>query len=65
MTDNEDIEILREDIREITSNIILLFGQRQAKSKIIGEMKKLKGMNMWDPDVESDLRNNIIHEFNC
>ena len=64
MQDDDSIEIekLRTEIRQITSEIIRLCASRSEVAKKIGRIKHERGLIIQTPEVERDLRRAVLGE---
>jgi len=64
MQDDDSIEIekLRTEIRQITSEIIRLCASRSEVAKKIGRFKQERGLIIQTPEVERDLRRAVLEE---
>ncbi len=60
MNKNDDLDRLRNEIRDITADIIHKVKKRMEVSKQIGEIKTKNNIDVEDEKVESDLRNSAL-----
>lgn len=60
MNKNDDLDRLRNEIRDITADIIQKVKKRMDISKQIGEIKTKKNIDVEDEKVESDLRKSAL-----
>tara|TARA_B100001179_G_scaffold166274_1_gene122358 strand:- start:336 stop:632 length:297 start_codon:yes stop_codon:yes gene_type:complete len=58
----DNIPLLRQEIQNITREIIRLCGKRQKKITCLGDLKKLHGVDIRNYAVESYLRTIVIQE---
>lgn len=58
----DNIPLLRQEIQNITREIIRLCGKRQKKITSLGNLKKLHGVDIRNHAVESYLRTIVIQE---
>ena len=58
----DNIPLLRQEIQNITREIIRLCGKRQKKITSLGDLKKLHGVDIRNHAVESYLRTIVIQE---
>ena len=61
---DQELESVRKEIQDITRRIIRLYADRQTKSRLVGEIKKVKGLVVKDSDVERALKNVVLEECN-
>ena len=57
---NDDLEKLRIDIRDVTSDIIFQVKKRMKLSEEIGEIKKRLNIDVQDERVEQDVRKAVL-----
>jgi aspartate aminotransferase len=57
---NEDLELLREKVRDVTTQIMCNVQQRIELVKKIGEIKSKLGIDIKDEKVEQEVRMNVI-----
>jgi chorismate mutase len=51
---------MRKEIRRVTLDIIGLCGKRVQLARQIGEIKAKKGMSIEDPEVEEELKSEVL-----
>lgn len=54
------LDALREEVRQLTSEIIRLMGRRLALAREIGDVKRKLGLPVDNHNVERDLRDVVI-----
>jgi len=62
MEQKRSLEELREEIRQVTVEIIRLAGERLSLAKKIGKLKREMGMPIEDPKAEEELRRLILEK---
>jgi len=62
MGERDELENLRDEIREVTIEIIRLCGERLSLARKIGEIKARRGLPIEDLKVEEGLRREVLEK---
>jgi len=60
--EGSSLERLREEVREVTLEVIRLAGRRLALAREIGEIKRRRALPIEDLEVERELRRLVLKE---
>ena len=60
MNDSQDLDKLRNEIRDVTVEIMRLAGKRLLLAKKVGEVKNQKGLPVEDLEVEKELKKTVL-----
>jgi chorismate mutase len=59
MSRTKELEVLRNEVKVVTEDIIKLLGKRLELTRKIGKIKASLGMAIIDPKVENELRKSV------
>ena len=62
MTEEHNLDVLREEIKKITVEIIHLTGKRLSLAKKVGDIKNKRNLPIEDLKVERELKNIILEK---
>jgi len=60
MKDSQDLDELRNEIKDVTVEIMRLAGKRLLLARKVGEVKRQKGLPVEDLEVEKELKQNVL-----
>jgi len=60
MKDSPDLDKLRNEIKDVTVEIMRLAGKRLLLARKIGEVKRQRGLPMEDLEVEKELKQTVL-----